>query len=268
MQYIKSNLQLEGIYRLSIPPGIKSIEKTTMEGVCGFVFPIKGKAKFTICKQEYLLEVGTILHAGSKMELCKEVIGDENWEFILVHYKVLQEENNKESLLRMHYMLKIFSDRNREVMLILEKLIQLQKEPGFKNALSSKAMLYEMVAKLLNFSEERSDHQQKDPIDEVLDCIHENLDKNLNIAGLAEQFAMDAKQFYYLFRKKVGISPKKYILNYQMKRAKELIIENDLSMMEVSAKVGFDDSLHFSRIFKQHVGLSPTAFRNQFRKNP
>jgi AraC-like DNA-binding protein len=268
IQFAKANIQLDGIYRVSVPPGSKVAQQTTMEGVCGLVFPIGGKARFDICKKEYLLEPGTVLHAGSKMELYKEVLGDEIWEYILVHYRVLNEENWKESLLDLNFTLKIYSDRNREIVLLLEKLIQINKKSGYRNELISKALLYEIISNILDFSAERMEYQQKDPFDRVIDYIHTNLDKNLVITELAEAFGMNPKQFSYLFQKKIGLSPKKYIMDIQIKRAKELIIEEDISISEIAALVGYEDSLHFSRIFKQNLGMSPSKFRNQFGKNP
>ena len=268
IQFAKTNIQLDGIYRVSVPPGSKVAQQTTMEGVCGLVIPISGKARFDICKKEYLLEQGTILHAGSKMELYKEVLGDEGWEYILVHYKVLNEEYCKDSLLDLNFTLKVYSDRNKEIILLLEKLIQLNKQAGYRNELISKALLYEIISNILDFSAERMEYQQRDPLKRVIDYIHKNLDKNLAITELAEEFGMNAKQFSYLFQKKMGLSPKKYIMDIQIKRAKELIIEEDISISEIAALVGYDDSLHFSRIFKQNLGMSPSKFRDQFGKNP
>jgi AraC family transcriptional regulator, arabinose operon regulatory protein len=264
--YAKSNLELDGIYRSSVTPGSKVMGGATMKGVCGFVFPISGKAKFTIQGVEYLLEKGTILHAGPKMELSKEVVGDENWEFILLHYKVLNEDCREESFLQMKYIFKIFSDRHRELMMLLEQLLLFQKEPSMNNALRSKALLYELIAKIFDFSRERTDSQLKDPMEEVLNYIHGNLDKNIIITEVAEKYGMDGKQFYYLFQKKIGISPKRYITSARLKRAKELLMEDEASISSISNMVGYDDALHFSRIFKRNIGISPSEFRNQFRK--
>lgn len=265
--YTRANLQLDGIYHISVPPGTKVSGQTTMDGVCGFVFPISGKAKFTVRGAEYILEKGTVLHAGPKMELNKEVLGSENWECILMHYKVLSEVNQKESsCLNMHYICKIFSDRNREVMQLLMELTALEKEAGNISVLRSKAVLYELISKIFDFSRERSDYQKKDPMEEVLNYIHGNLDKNIMITEFAEKFGMDGKQFHYFFQKKIGISPKRYIVETRMKRAKELLLSDDVSITDISCMVGYEDALHFSRIFKKNIGISPSQFRNQFRK--
>lgn len=268
LQYAQANLQLDGIYQVKVPAGSMALGQTTMDGACGFVFPVQGSAKFTLSESEYHLEYGTILHAGSRMEINKEALGTGEWEYILLHYKVLDEDKTNSSLLTTHYTLKVFSDRYREILELLEKLTNEYRQPGRKSLLSTKAILYEIISKLLAYSEERSDYQPKDSLEKILEYIHKNLHKNLLVTGLAEEFGLNPKQFYYQFHKKLGISPKKYIVETQIKRAKELLIEEDSSISDISLMVGYEDSLHFSRIFKQNVGLSPKSFRSQFGKNP
>ncbi len=268
LQYAQANLQLDGVYQVKVPAGSKALGQTTMNGVCGFVFPVQGSAKFTLCESEYNLEYGTILHAGSRMEINKEALGDGEWEYILLHYRVLDEDKTSNSLLTTQYTLKVFSDRYREILQLLEKLANEYRQPGRKSLLFTKAILYEIISKVLTYSEERSDYQPKDSLERILEYIHKNLHKNILVTGLAEEFGLNAKQFYYQFHKKIGVSPKKYIVETQIKRAKELLIEEDFSISDISAMVGYEDSLHFSRIFKQNVGLSPKSFRNQFGKNP
>jgi AraC-like DNA-binding protein len=268
LQYAKANLEVDGAYQLSIPPGSKVSAQTTMKGVCGFVIPIKGKARFTVCNQDYELKNGTILHAGSGMDLSKEVIGDENWEFILLHYRVLHEEKQKDSLLNMHYTIKIFPDQNLEIMKIIESIMSLQKEFGTKHILSTKILLYELISEIFTFSEVRQNLEPKDRIEEVLGYIHEHLDENLSVAEIAENFQWSAKQFHYSFQKRLGVPPKKYIMDTQIKRAKELLLESELTIVEIANRIGYEDALHFSRIFKRSTGISPSLFRKQFEKNP
>lgn len=268
LQYAKANLEVDGAYRLSIPPGSKVSAQTTLKGVCGFVIPIKGKARFKVCEEEYELKSGTILHAGSGMDLSKEVIGDENWEFILLHYRVLHEEKCKDSLLTTCYTIKIFPDQSLEILKIIDEIISLQKEFGTNHVLSTKILLYTLISKLFSFSETRDSQEPKDRVEEVLAYIHEHLDENLSVAEIAATFQWSAKQFHYCFQKKTGVAPKKYIMDTQLRRAKELLLESDLTIVEIAGRIGYEDALHFSRIFKRNTGISPSLFRKQFEKNP
>lgn len=268
IQYAKANLEIDGVYYLSIPPGTKAYSQTTMKGVCGFVIPIRGKARFRVCNENYELEKGIILHAGSGMDLSKEVIGEENWEFILLHYKVLQEDIEKDSLFTSHYTIPILPDQHQEILKILDSILTMQKEFGTKHMLSTKILLYEFLSKLFSVPKSNASADQKERLDEMLDYIHEHLSQNLSVAQIAEHFSLSAKQFNYYFQKKTGIAPKKYLIETQIKRAKELLLESELSIIEIASRVGYEDALHFSRNFKHSTGISPSLFRQQFEKNP
>ena len=51
-------------------------------------------------------------------------------------------------------------------------------------------------------------------------------------------------------------------MNVRMENAKELLLDSDMSILEIGAAVGIDDQNYFSRIFKKHCGVSPIEFRN------
>ncbi len=267
-KYSTANLMLDGIYRVVISPGSRAIDQTTMEGVCGLVFPIRGRARFVLEKQEYILEPGKVLHAGSKMELDKEVLGEETWEYILMHYRVLDEEGTQESLFKLQYSFLLYEDQWKELKQLLERLYIIQRDSKIHTALASKVILYEIISRLLYSSWERKDKVQKDSISLALDYIHNHLEQNPSIQILSDYIGMKPKQLYYYFQKKTGMSPKQYIMNLQIKRAKEMISQGNHTMQEISELIGYEDSLYFSRIFKKYVGVSPMKFREQFGKNP
>ena len=60
-----------------------------------------------------------------------------------------------------------------------------------------------------------------------------------------------------LFEKWLGESPKQYHTHYRIDQAKRLLCEQHLSIFEVAFQVGFTDARHFSRVFKQVIGVSP-----------
>ena len=48
-----------------------------------------------------------------------------------------------------------------------------------------------------------------------------------------------------------------------MRQAKGLLLDTNLPIHDVAAKVGYDDSLAFSKVFKNQTGMSPRAFRSE-----
>lgn len=68
-----------------------------------------------------------------------------------------------------------------------------------------------------------------------------------------------------LFARTYGISPHQYHLRQKLQRAKRYLASTELSISEITEQTQFGSIHYFSRMFKQHTGLSPSAFRKQSR---
>ena len=71
--------------------------------------------------------------------------------------------------------------------------------------------------------------------------------------------------FTTAFRKKTGMSVKDYLTKIRIDRSKILLENTDLLIQEISEKVGYQDPLHFSRIFHDWCEVTPTMYRIQSR---
>ena len=94
----------------------------------------------------------------------------------------------------------------------------------------------------------RSDRPQTNGLPSVADCA-----KELNLS---------AGYFGDLIKKETGKSPQEYIQTKVIDVAKERIFDRNKSISEVAYELGFKYPQHFTRLFKQRVGVSPNEFRN------
>lgn len=91
--------------------------------------------------------------------------------------------------------------------------------------------------------------------------IEYNVMTDITVHDVADHLMLDRTYFYRMFRKIRGISPKRYIMDYRIKRAKELLATTEYSVTEVALFVGVRDVFYFSRLFKRLTGISPTNYR-------
>jgi AraC-like DNA-binding protein len=95
--------------------------------------------------------------------------------------------------------------------------------------------------------------------------IHEHLSESLTVPALAAMEHLGPSRYRALFREATGLSPSRYITVLRMRRAAELLLNTDLPVTAVSASVGYDDPLYFSRMFYRESGFSPTVYRKRNR---
>ena len=65
----------------------------------------------------------------------------------------------------------------------------------------------------------------------------------------------------------LGISPKEFLTEFRISRGKEQLALTDLSVEEIAVSCGYRNSLAFGKVFKQKVGITPTQYRNDNRKD-
>lgn len=79
----------------------------------------------------------------------------------------------------------------------------------------------------------------------------------------AEELHLSANYFGDLIKKETGISAQEYIHSKVIELAKERIFEADNSISEVAYKLGFKYPQHFTRLFKQKMGITPLEYRGR-----
>jgi AraC family transcriptional regulator, transcriptional activator of pobA len=74
-------------------------------------------------------------------------------------------------------------------------------------------------------------------------------------------------QLARLLQEMLGKSTKRVILDRLLLEAKRYLQFTDLSIKEIAAQLGYVDPFHFSKVFKQEIGYSPQAYREQLHRN-
>ena len=93
--------------------------------------------------------------------------------------------------------------------------------------------------------------------------IREHACEGIDVSDVLHAVPMSRSTMDRRFMKILGCSPKDEIVRVRLKRAKQLLAETDLPMALIAEKIGLEHVEHFSRIFKNLVGMTPSAFRTQ-----
>lgn len=98
---------------------------------------------------------------------------------------------------------------------------------------------------------------------DLLEHIDSNLSQPLENSNLAHKCHMSQGHFIRSFTKAFNQSPAKYVQERRIARASELLSFTDMPIDNVSEECGFKNRFHFSRIFKDIIGLPPAAYKLQ-----
>lgn len=150
------------------------------------------------------------------------------------------------------------SDRIQETMLYLANHAQ-------ESPLHQIGNLYLIMDAILNGSSKKRTIQggklSEFYAKEAITFIEQNYALPLTVEDMAGRCNLDRSYFGKIFKETMGQSPQEFLIRYRMTKAAELLKLSDLSIGEISIRVGYPNQLHFSRAFKKVFDVSPRTYR-------
>jgi AraC-like DNA-binding protein len=158
---------------------------------------------------------------------------------------------------------------NSETQNVLNRIVQIYSENNpARNAMVSLAvseltirLLHQKTREfILTFSQQEPDNNG---LNAALHYIELHLTENINIDDLARISCMSRTKFFYEFKLHLGCSPMAYQLQSRLKEAASLLRKGE-QITQTCFTLGFTNSSHFSRSFKNFYGLSPRQYKDRY----
>jgi len=87
----------------------------------------------------------------------------------------------------------------------------------------------------------------------------------LTLRTISEALRLSESYVSHTFKDMLGYTPMQYVLRRKIGEAQTLLISTDDPITEIARMVGYDSQSHFNQRFKQYVGISPGAFRRNYK---
>jgi transcriptional regulator GlxA family with amidase domain len=93
----------------------------------------------------------------------------------------------------------------------------------------------------------------------------ENIEEPLDLLTLSAQLGQSRRNVERLFRKFMNCSPARYYLGLRLQRARQLLCQTKMSVMEVAISCGFVSATHFSKCYRDYFGVAPRNDQSSHR---
>ncbi len=97
----------------------------------------------------------------------------------------------------------------------------------------------------------------------IIELMEANLAEPLTLVELARFAGLSRRQIERLFRRTMGRSPARYYLELRLDRARHLLLQSNLPVVEVAVACGFVSASHFSKCYREFYGRSPLMERRE-----
>lgn len=149
-------------------------------------------------------------------------------------------------------------------LLLLEKPSKRPEQPLMKKlAFTELLMMVNTFARCEAKTDRQPEEVHIQRIQTIISYIKDHLSGDISSNDLAKLVYLSPSYFNTMFRAAMGYSVNQYIMNQRILMATKLL-EQPLSVQEISERCGFNDYAHFIRTFKKCTGLPPGQYRKKF----
>lgn len=230
---------------------------------------VEGHLSFTIDDTKFEATAGDLILLPLHTRQSYHIISA-SFNHYWCHFLITIDRNNLDLLdvIRCPYKIHLTQSTYRQFEEMFLNLIQLNKN---KERLSNYFKLYDVFNRLVSTYMDLTDQDIK-PITpgphvhqmtQIMDYINENMNRQISVEEMANRLHLHPNYFIRLFKSYFGLSPIKYINTVKVKKACELLLVQDESISNIATSLGYSDLFYFSRLFKQHTRMSPSAYRKQ-----
>lgn len=236
------------------------------------IFPIKGTLNIRIANQTFHASYGDILvippntvHEGS--EISKSFI-----QFDWIHVQMTQinivkdDLITKELLTTTGLLLPTFSKEliMSRVYVMVSQLLDIYQAKGSQQFLDNlvKNVLFEISMQFSELLEKRM--YAGDTLQPIKEWIRIHAADNISLNDIAQFFGYNTSYLSRIYSDKMGITISREIKNYRIEKSKEFLLNDNMTIDEVSELVGYSDPKYYMRTFKSIEKVTPSQFRRAF----
>lgn len=248
------------------PPGYTYNHKIPNEYHLHFV--LSGKGTLFVDDRTYHAKKGNIFIIPKDVQFSYQADLDDPWEYVWVTIDGLMAADYLNYAgLTAHTPVIVSAVPTESYLPIIKKILD-TNALTLANEIRRVGYLFELISNLIDAQSQTSgkkkgyDYPSETYVEHALQYISCNYD-HIKINDIATYIGINRSYLTSIFKKELQISPQEYLVNYRLRKAAEMIKNTNLSIQDISGKVGYENALNFSKMFKNEYGVSPKNYRTQ-----
>ncbi len=231
----------------------------------------KGKGTFKVNNKTFNLKQGDmfIILKGMNVEYMASM--DDPWEYYWIGFSGSNSSEylNRTSIIDSYA---VTCTEDSKIPNIILNMCEISKNynPSSSDDIVLLRELYSLLYTFIKEFPKEFEYKDKELhtyIQEAINFINSNYMNSITINEVANHVNLSRSYLYKMFIKNLKVSPQKYLINLRMYKATLLLKNTKLPIGEVANKVGYSDSLLFSKTFSKYFSMSPLNYRNNKLSN-
>lgn len=162
----------------------------------------------------------------------------------------------------------IFSVGKNEVILeLFDRVLKTVENEKPCYQLTASSIVIDIISRIISFFKQKdfdsTSNKTAEVINDVRFLIRDNIENELDFKKIAEERNMTYAHFRKMFKKYTGFSPLQYHLHLKINKAKEMLLDTNMSVKEIAFELGFKSIHYFGRLFKQKTNTRPSDLRKK-----
>ncbi|WP_106449619.1 AraC family transcriptional regulator [Trichococcus alkaliphilus] len=193
---------------------------------------------------------------------------DSPWKYSWIGFLGIQSHNYVQMLMQSseeHFVLDCADAELYETKIM--KIIDMSNDDSTASFLKINGVMYDIIGTLLEECIKHSNTTYSSSVSsKAVRYMDLHYHDDIHISDIADFAGIHPSYLAGIFKSEMGISPKKYLTNLKINKAKELLIATDDPINIIGSSVGFSDALSFSKFFRKETSLSPSQYRKDYKK--
>ncbi|QGH32991.1 helix-turn-helix domain-containing protein [Gracilibacillus salitolerans] len=225
------------------------------------VYTKKGKGTLLYEDKTYYLEENDLFFIDCRNYQFYKTVGDNDWDLYFLHFDGAQSQHFYQLF---HSNGVILRGADNQMVGLYQQLIDTSNQHNSQSELLIHKYITDLLTEILLASSSLQITYIPNIIQEIRDYIEEHYQQKITLDILAQLFPISKYHLSRQFKQYIGMTPYHLQLSIRLNHAKNFLKYSNITIEEIAYYVGFDETSHFIRIFKNQEKVTPLVFRKMW----